>query len=148
MTCPRSHSCKSHTDSQVLYHQSGILRPPPTPTEHGLGRKGYLDIECLVCWTEEQGRGPDARLRARQRPACAWVPRAQGGMIQRLPLPAHGWNRTVLFCSRPAAPREEHVCPGALREGLGWVPAKGAGTGLTFLQIGHNDSNPNPTYLI
>lgn len=54
----------------------------------------------------------------------------------------------MLLCSGPAAPREEHVCPGALKEGLGWVPAKGAGTGSAFLQIGHNDSNPNPTYLI
>lgn len=54
MTCPRSHSGKSQTDSQVLYHQSGILRPPPTPTEHGLGRKGYSEIECLVCWTEQR----------------------------------------------------------------------------------------------
>lgn len=54
----------------------------------------------------------------------------------------------LLLCSGPAAPREEHVCPGVLREGLGWVPAKGAGTSSAFLQIGHNDSNPNPTYLI
>lgn len=56
----------------------------------------------------------------------------------------------LLLCSGPAAPREEHVCPGVLvlGEGLGWVPAKGAGTSSAFLQIGHNDSNPNPTYLI
>lgn len=54
----------------------------------------------------------------------------------------------LLLCNGPAAPREECVCPGVLREGLGWVPAKGAGTSSAFLQIGHNDSNPNPTYLI
>lgn len=54
----------------------------------------------------------------------------------------------LLLCRGPAAPREERVCPGLLREGLGWVPAKGAGTSSAFLQIGHNDSNPNPTYLI
>lgn len=54
----------------------------------------------------------------------------------------------LLLCNGPAAPREECVCPGLLREGLGWVPAKGAGTSSAFLQIGHNDSNPNPTYLI
>lgn len=54
----------------------------------------------------------------------------------------------LLLCSGPAAPREERVCPGVLREGLGWAPAKGAGTRSAFLQIGHNDSNPNPTYLI
>lgn len=126
MTCPRSHSSKSQTDSQVLYHQSGILRPSPTPTEHGLGRKGYLDIECLVYWTEEQGRGPDARLRARQRPACAWVPRAQGGTIQRLPLPAHGWNRTVSFAAGLLPPgksmfvlaHSERAWAGSLPRGL------------------------------
>lgn len=61
------------------------------------------------------------------------------------------WNidaAELLLCSGAAAPREERVCPGVLREGLGWVPAKGAGTSSAFLQIGHNDSNPNPTYLI
>lgn len=119
MTCPRSHSSKSQADSQVLYHQSGILRPSPIPTEHGLGRKGYLDIECLVYWTEEQGRGPDARLRARQRPACAWVPKAQGGMIQRLPLPAHGWNRTVSFAAGLLPPGKS----------MSWRTQRGPGLG-------------------
>ena len=110
-------------------------------TPGGSPGRGILGYRMPISGPKEMWSSTEARWGAR------WVHLGLEGHVPKAALAGAEMEQSCL-CSGPTAPREERVCPGVLREGLGWAPAKGAGTRSAFLQIGHNDSNPNPTYLI